>query len=416
MEASIKHGSKFMEERFFSVIAQSAINCGKVIMPALAAVMLSACMPESNFNVSEAEASGGGGTVQLSPEMFEDASDLASMPEGMSFTWPSMPPFIFNSSTPGDLVYSGGCSSDVTRVSEGLNSITFQGSEPGTYDNCTISVVGDNGEVSDPLEVPSFTVIAHRKINDTGIVLCGDYAFGYSGAHNNALDCAATGAGTAIDGVDQHGDPVPAGQDALFGRDADPADNDSSDGHAGFSFTKLDANGDPLAIQSGDWQAGGNTEEGTYWHCVRDNVTGMVWEVKTDDGGLRDSGWTYSWHDSDPDSNGGDQGLASADECSAGVRCDTASYVQAVNATQLCGYSDWRLPDTEELLSIVSKDRISPAVDTAFFPNMQSGYYWSSVSVSNESDSAWLVNFFMGYEYTLSKQQSDRIRLVRVAD
>ena len=54
------------------------------------------------------------------------------------------------------------------------------------------------------------------KLNDTGITACGD-------ASNNNLDCPVN---------DYHG------QDAEYGRDA--THNDDSDGHAGFSFTKLD--------------------------------------------------------------------------------------------------------------------------------------------------------------------------------
>ena len=41
------------------------------------------------------------------------------------------------------------------------------------------------------------------------------------------------------------------------------------------------------------------------WACTRDNATGLVWEVKTDDGGLRDKDNTYSWYDPNPATNGG---------------------------------------------------------------------------------------------------------------
>ena len=85
------------------------------------------------------------------------------------------------------------------------------------------------------------------------------------------------------------------GQDASHGRDA-TQDNDA-DGHAGFSFTKLDANGKALAASAATWS------------CVRDNVTGLIWEAKTDDGGLRDKDWTYTWYNPDPATNGGSAGL-----------------------------------------------------------------------------------------------------------
>lgn len=64
--------------------------------------------------------------------------------------------------------------------------------------------------------------------------------------------------------------------------------NDDSDGHAGFSFTKLDANGNELLANATDWS------------CVKDNVTGLIWEVKqggngtVGDEGLHDADDTYT--------------------------------------------------------------------------------------------------------------------------
>ena len=43
------------------------------------------------------------------------------------------------------------------------------------------------------------------------------------------------------------------------------------------------------------------------WACTKDNKTGLIWEVKTDDGGLRDKDWYYSWYKPNGD-NGGDVG------------------------------------------------------------------------------------------------------------
>ncbi len=88
------------------------------------------------------------------------------------------------------------------------------------------------------------------------------------------------------------------GQDAEYGRDA--THNDNSDGHAGFSFTKLDANGNTLPTTA------------LSWSCVKDNVTGLIWEVKTDDSGLQDMGNIYSWYNPDNNANGAMQALKTA--------------------------------------------------------------------------------------------------------
>src|SRR5688572_28300261 len=68
-------------------------------------------------------------------------------------------------------------------------------------------------------------------------------------------------------------------QDAEFGRDAAPPSK-SGLGTGGFDWTKLGANGSPLAIQSGKWNAEGTEQEGSRWSCVQDHVTGLMWEVK----------------------------------------------------------------------------------------------------------------------------------------
>ena len=222
-------------------------------------------------------------------------------------------------------------------------------------------------------------------LNDTGIDWCGD-------GSRNFRACP-------VDGYPW--------QDAQDGRDA--THNDDSDGHAGFSFTKLDANGNPLPSTA------------THWSCVRDNVTGLVWEVKTDDGGLRDKDWTYSWYNPDSATNGGFAGYADyGDNCYDASRCDTHKFVADVNARGLCGARDWRLPNVRELLSIVANDRVQPAIDTRYFPNTQPfGAVWSSSPDAYHSGYAWYVEFHDGDFYDgnslnpYDKYDGHYVRLVR---
>lgn len=241
---------------------------------------------------------------------------------------------------------------------------------------------------SDSPDLPSY------PLNDTGIDWCAD-------GTTNFLPCPVAGY---------------PGQDAESGRDV--TNDDDSDGHAGFSFTKLDANGDPLAIQDGSWDETGSEAAGTKWSCVRDNITGRIWEVKTGDGGFRDADWTYSWYNPDPTTNGGSAGYEDVgDNCFDPARCDTHKYVADVNAQSLCGASDWRLASVDELLSIVSNDRARPAVDTGYFPNSQSPWFWSSSpdAVYYSGGNAWYVNFNSGYVYGYSSRKSEQlyVRLVR---
>ncbi|SYZ81279.1 putative lipoprotein [Vibrio paracholerae] len=102
---------------------------------------------------------------------------------------------------------------------------------------------------------------------------------------------------------------------------------------------------------------------------MRDNVTGLIWEVKqpVGSGGLRDASHTYTWYNPDNSSNGGDAGTQNGGTCQ-GSACDTQAFVNAVNSQGLCGASDWRLPSVNELFSIVHNGRIEPAIDQAYFP------------------------------------------------
>lgn len=192
------------------------------------------------------------------------------------------------------------------------------------------------------------------------------------------------------------------GQDASHGRDA--AHDDDSDGHAGFSFTKLSSTGAALPASA------------TAWSCVRDNVTGLVWEIKTDDGGLRDRRWTYSWYNPDATRNGGYAGALDRGSCAGGIRCDTLGYTQAVNQAGLCGARDWRLPSRKELKSIVDHSRHDPAIDNGYFsdPDLH-GWYWSSSPHPGISLYASGVNFrsagLSGIDFR--KYEDHQVRLVR---
>ncbi|WP_407644872.1 Ig-like domain-containing protein [Candidatus Thiothrix anitrata] len=230
---------------------------------------------------------------------------------------------------------------------------------------------------------------ATGKLNDTGITLCGDYAYGNSGKHNNNVSCSLL--------TDADGDPVPLGQDGTSGRDV--TNNDDSDGHAGFSFTKISNTGAELPNSA------------TEWSCVKDNVTGLMWEIKTDDGELHDKDWTYSWYEPDGTKNGGNAGKQNGGSC-GGSQCDTYGFVQAVNAVGWCGYKDWQIPNKMDLYSIVSNDRSAPAIDTTYFPDTGAydGFWSSSPSYA---DHAYSIQFAIGREGSGAKSNFSSVRLVR---
>ncbi len=198
--------------------------------------------------------------------------------------------------------------------------------------------------------LPPSPPLPFSRLNDTGITWGGNYPVG-----NNST-CAGEEIG---------------GQDCSHGRDA--TSNNDSDGHAGFSFTKLGANGNPLANQAADYAT-------TPWACVQDNVTGLIWEVKTNDGGLHDQNDTYTCDNTNP-----------------ATYCNTETYVARVNAAGWCGKSDWRMPTIKELEGIVSLGTFAPAIDTGYFPNTPyDSVVWSRSPDASGWADAWLVDFYDG--------------------
>jgi hypothetical protein len=51
----------------------------------------------------------------------------------------------------------------------------------------------------------------------------------------------------------------------------------------------------------------------------------------------------------------------------------------------LSGFSDWRLPDINELQSLVDYSRWNPAIDTSIFPGIVWPYYWTSTTYTYTS-------------------------------
>lgn len=203
-----------------------------------------------------------------------------------------------------------------------------------------------------------------------------------------------------------HRCPAPGfpGQDAEFGRDK--THNDKTDGRAGFSFTKINSKGHAVAAKA------------ARWNCVKDNVTGLMWEVKTHDRGLHDRRWLYSWYQPESQINGGGTGVENGGKCYRNQGCDTYHYVEAVNQQGWCGYQDWRLPTVEELTNVTDFSGKHPsslyAPDANYFPDVKLAEttFWSSSPM--DGDHAWGFSVdplhFIRYEW---KSEALSVRLVR---
>lgn len=177
----------------------------------------------------------------------------------------------------------------------------------------------------------------------------------------------------------------PDQQDAMIGRDV--TDPYAADGKLGFSYSKV----------------------GTYAKslCVRDNITGLMWEIKSDTDPLRHKQNTYT--------NYGDNRAG-----------DASAFVANVNATGLCGFNDWRLPNRHELQSLVNYGVTRagpPVIDFDWFPAFLAAPFWSSSSgpklvMRGSSEEkfaidAWYVSFATGAIHRDALGVTHHVRLVR---
>ena len=171
------------------------------------------------------------------------------------------------------------------------------------------------------------------------------------------------------------------------------------------SYTKLDTNGDDLP------------DSATEWVMVRDNITGLIWEVKQDEDDIQnyanphDADNEYTWYDSNPATNGGDPGTH-------GDGTDTEDFINALNDTQFGGYDDWRMPTIKELPTIVDSSirdiqHTSPIINRDYFPNTVSPPYWTSSTYTYYPQLAWYVGFHFGDVNRTDKSDDWYVRAVR---
>lgn len=150
-------------------------------------------------------------------------------------------------------------------------------------------------------------------------------------------------------------------------------------------------------------------------NCIRDQVTGLIWEQKTKDKSLRDQDWRFTWYNADPKNNAGDAGIqASSTTCNGTLSsCNTTAYIEALNKANYCGYSDWRLPTRSELTNLVDYSTSQAALNPIYTNTTFSDGYWSSTSSAKQNTKAWTIDFKEGASNPTYKEYMAHIRAVR---
>jgi len=134
------------------------------------------------------------------------------------------------------------------------------------------------------------------------------------------------------------------------------------------AFVKIAADGTKLPIDSEQWDA------------VLDESTGLMW--------AREAVKVTSWAEGE----------------------------NAAGKLRTLGFEDWRVPTRRELLTLVDDTRSGPAIDTTFFPDCPSDWFWTSTSYAGSpAGYAWGIGFFYGNAHCPHHDDDGFVRAVRAS-
>lgn len=99
--------------------------------------------------------------------------------------------------------------------------------------------------------------------------------------------------------------------------------------------------------------------------------------------------------------------------CNNGANITWANAIIYAEGLMFAGFTDWRLPNVKELMSIVNYGLFLPPISQPPFSNTFTHCYWSSTTNVSIDDEAWVVDFFGGMVDIMPKGVAIRIRCVR---
>jgi hypothetical protein len=142
-------------------------------------------------------------------------------------------------------------------------------------------------------------------------------------------------------------------------------------------------------------------------------VTAQASMIARDDGTILDTRTGLMW---DRCSLG-----LSGNDCSQGTAIETAwggalKAIVAANGDNHKGYSDWRMPNRQELESIVDPRRHNPAANPDFFPNLETGrhrFYFTSTLNIPLGDTVRSIHFGLGEVLHVEVNGSAHVLMVR---
>ncbi len=253
----------------------------------------------------------------------------------------------------------------------------------------------------------STTALAQtQRLNDSAQITCYNDSAGTGTVSTSTPDPEAAGFNEqdctlGLAAADALGQMVKIGGSTAPGRD----------------YTKIANDGSVLPASASLGSGPGD------WACTRDNITGLIWEVKVNNAAhLRHLGHRYTWYNTSTAVNGGNAGTLGTNATCNGTlsNCNTTAYRNAINAlvgpARLCGASDWRLPTSHELSGLVHAGlSVGPLIDATWFPNTAAPGYWSGENNAGDATRAWNLNILAGVVSAFPKEFNEGllVRLVR---
>lgn len=156
--------------------------------------------------------------------------------------------------------------------------------------------------------------------------------------------------------------------------------------------TTMYAAGDDGDIQAGWWRGRNvSNNKSRFWtaafdgeQLVIDRATNLVWPKAWDgDGG--NGGGSLTW----------------------------ASGVSWASNLNFAGFTDWRLPNVNELVSLINWGTTNPCLWSGVFTGVAASSYFTSTTYSGGTTNAWIVSMVSGAVTLLAKTDSKPVVAVR---
>ena len=337
------------------------------------------------------------------------------------------------------------------------------------YDARTLSLTftdSDGDQFTQPL-----LISGNVYLNDSGVTDYSDgnrdFNLGVQPSGDLALQDAAYGLDVIINSnalANAGGDTQdPSSQFYKNSRDIDNNDTEYK-GRTGFRFVKIGHDGMARTASSTDYK------------CIKDEVTGLTWQVKGPNNTLFNqeadpdlpdrylmqsktnynaANFVYTWNPSKLGTTGkgwllglNEGGLETAADDSdyangacgfingipnreGSLYCSSGSYADEVNLLGVCGQTNWLVPSVEQLRSIIDYSKVTDystlalatdhALDNDFFDclgndcvvsNDNNPVYWTSSQVKGAESLAWCINLQTGSVNTCNKDEELKVILV----